>query len=196
MGREVPPVVKGARSADKTGKDGSHAEQQKAPPAPDFGRPRNRGLESHQHEYHSAAGNLFLQLRNPRTIEDQDGNKTVQKGLYLKFRQGRAVVDSSTEEGAEAVARIEGVEPNKVYPKGLKPHPQFGLGRDFWRADEASEKARKASVEAAIATVKASVAQHPEILDQVLGELGASEFDLEAEVEPPAPAPDTPPASE
>lgn len=173
--RQTPEIVTGHRGPEVSGVALAIAEALKAEPAPT--QRVNSGLPAGAVEFHSVAGSYFLQLTAPADRFDPSTGITHKvRPLSLKFREGRVITRD-----VEIIHRCKGCpeecgQHKDPYGNRCEPHPHYGLGRDFWDASEALAAARDKQIKTAVATVKAN----PEVLDLLLKELGAEDFDLES----------------
>lgn len=161
----TPQIVTGARTAD---------DRMVAATGPEY---RTRTLAEGQVEYHSISPALRVQLTSPAdTYDPATGIRTTARPKNLKFVENSAITDDP-----EVIHRVEGCEKVcKLHRGGIKAHPNFGLGKSFWRADHAAAIAREKRVESAARTMR----ENPEALQRVLKEMGVEDFVL-----PPRPIP-------
>jgi len=173
MARRTPKVVVGAATASdylgdeksnpfKTNKPGSGLRPEDLV----RGDPVIAGLKKTQIELHSKAGAYVIVLAAAGGPQDAQGKE---RPLILKFRRGRRVLDLEDLYDKRRWKKVQ-----ELAGKGRLQ--AFGLGREFWNAAEAFEKAQKRQLDQAVETFMKAA---PEVKEELLERLGA-EYKLPA----------------
>ncbi len=178
MSRRAPKVVAGAVTASDFFEDG---EALKAKPGSGLrpedllrGDPVIEGLKNSQIELHSRHGAYVLILSSDGGPPDAQGKE---RPLILKFRKGRRVLDLEDTYDKRRAEKIR-----ELSAKGRLG--SFGLGREFWDAQEAVEKGKARRLAQAIETLEnidpeALRAVPSEVKEKLVEHLGA-EYKLPA----------------
>lgn len=167
MARRAPEIVEGLRSPD----------MDLSSPQPESPRPA-LDLPEGTVEYvcPEFAGAWFtLADPEPMVVMTPSGPQTITpQKVTLKFSRSRAITADP-----QVIHRVEGCPAGcPLHPLGLPPHPKYGLGKTFWRADKAAEASEQAALVARRAAVKAALTSDPKLVEDVLREMNAESFAL------------------
>jgi len=145
----------------------------------DISKPTASKLKPGEVEFHGEASRGIFQLTNPLDIKDPlTGVRTSAKPKKLVLEYGRAVTSD-----VEIIHRVKGCPEScgkHLAPNGepCGPHPQYGLGKAFWDAEEASQKGEEKRLSDAVNAVAGAIESDPSMAELILARLGAKGFEL------------------
>lgn len=159
--RAPAQVVRGLRSTDTPPESIQNPVAERRQDMTFGSRPAKDG----ERVYHTTHAGLIVQITSPADRFDPSTGGTI------RARPVKAVFEAI---GAGTLGEYRTSDPE--IQKELESNPRFGLDRSYWRADEFARRARTNMKD----QIKSQLKADPDLVSEVLSELGSGEFDIPA----------------